>query len=53
VMDVAAAAARTWTREGAALARLSARRLALLVVTGLVLRLDDIVKWIPIVRCSS
>jgi len=42
---LAAATARIWTREATALAGLSACGLALLLTTGLVLRLDNIIDW--------
>jgi alpha-1,6-mannosyltransferase len=45
VTDVAAATTRIWTREATALARLGACGLALLLITGLMLRLDDIIDW--------
>lgn len=43
--DVAAPTTRIWTREATALAGLSACGLTLLLLTGLVLRLDDIIDW--------
>jgi hypothetical protein len=45
VTDVAARTTRIWTREATALAGLVACGLALLLITGLVLRLDDIIDW--------